>query len=100
MNSGNDHGSAMRPQSRISIKVREASMLPLQAGYTSASVSAQPKQKISCKAEGSIYVHVITPTTPEFKMFTSMRFKTPVIDDVLSSNIDAMLEDKLLDLFK
>ncbi|MBB6582845.1 hypothetical protein LBW59_23505 [Ralstonia solanacearum] len=31
-------------------------------------------------------------------MFTSMRFKTPVIDDVLSSNIDAMLEDKLLDL--
>ncbi|MDB0529794.1 hypothetical protein LBW56_24305 [Ralstonia solanacearum] len=27
-----------------------------------------------------------------------MRFKTPVIDDVLSSNIDAMLEDKLLDL--
>ncbi len=33
-------------------------------------------------------------------MFKSMRFKTPVIDDVLSSNIDAMLEDKLLDLFK
>ncbi len=33
-------------------------------------------------------------------MFTSMRFKTPMIDDVLSSNIDAMLEDKLLDLFK
>ncbi|MHA6896873.1 hypothetical protein ACQUJT_22750 [Ralstonia pseudosolanacearum] len=33
-------------------------------------------------------------------MFKSMRFKTPVIDDVLSSNVDAMLEDKLLDLFK
>lgn len=33
-------------------------------------------------------------------MFTSMRFKTPVIDDVLSSNIDAMLEDQLCDLFK
>ncbi len=27
-------------------------------------------------------------------MFTSMRFKTPVIDDALSSNIDAMLRDK------
>nr|CBJ53440.1 protein of unknown function [Ralstonia solanacearum CFBP2957] len=26
---------------------------------------------------GEQRVHVITPTTPEFKMFTSMRFKTP-----------------------
>ncbi|WP_197340989.1 hypothetical protein [Ralstonia solanacearum] len=33
-------------------------------------------------------------------MFTSMRFKTPVIDDALYSNMDAMLKDKLLDLFK
>ncbi|MDO3515171.1 hypothetical protein [Ralstonia pseudosolanacearum] len=33
-------------------------------------------------------------------MSKSMRFKTPVIDDVLSSNVDAMLQDRLLDLFK
>ncbi|MCK4165495.1 hypothetical protein [Ralstonia pseudosolanacearum] len=33
-------------------------------------------------------------------MSKSMRFKTPVIDDVLSSNVDAMLQERLLDLFK
>ncbi|AXV83177.1 MULTISPECIES: hypothetical protein [Ralstonia solanacearum species complex] len=33
-------------------------------------------------------------------MSKSMQFKTPVIDDVLSSNVDAMLQDRLLDLFK
>ncbi|ARS57891.1 hypothetical protein ACI2S5_26315 [Ralstonia nicotianae] len=33
-------------------------------------------------------------------MSKSMRFKTPVIDDVLSSNVDAMVQDRLLDLFK
>ncbi|MFV8628128.1 hypothetical protein ACNRDB_01395 [Ralstonia pseudosolanacearum] len=33
-------------------------------------------------------------------MSKSMRFKTPVIDDVLSSNVDAMLQDHLLDLFE
>ncbi|MGC5832297.1 hypothetical protein LDP08_17205 [Ralstonia pseudosolanacearum] len=33
-------------------------------------------------------------------MSKSMRFKTPVIDDVLSSNVDALLQDRLLDLFK
>lgn len=32
-------------------------MLPSQAGYTSASVSAEPDQKISRKVGESIYVH-------------------------------------------
>ncbi|MDO3609268.1 hypothetical protein [Ralstonia pseudosolanacearum] len=33
-------------------------------------------------------------------MSKSMRFKTPVIDDVLSSNVDVMLQERLLDLFE
>ncbi|MDO3524754.1 hypothetical protein [Ralstonia pseudosolanacearum] len=33
-------------------------------------------------------------------MSKSMRFKTPVIDDVLSSNVDARLQERLLDLFE
>ncbi len=32
-------------------------------------------------------------------MSKSMRFKAPVIDDVLSSNVDAVLQERLFDLF-
>ncbi|WP_197378080.1 hypothetical protein [Ralstonia pseudosolanacearum] len=32
-------------------------------------------------------------------MSKSMRFKAPVIDDVQSSNVDAVLQEPLLDLF-
>ncbi|AUS43859.1 hypothetical protein ACI2S5_22925 [Ralstonia nicotianae] len=33
-------------------------------------------------------------------MSKSMRFKAPVIDDVQSSNVDAVLQEPLLDLFE
>jgi hypothetical protein len=47
----------MRLQPRISIKVREAiQKLPLQAGYTSASVSAEPDRVIARKPEESMYI--------------------------------------------
>ena len=55
-------------------------MLPSQAGYTSASVSAEPDQKISRKVEESIYVHTNTINqTKEFPTYHAGPFTRYVI---------------------